>query len=109
MAGRSRIFQSSSAEAATGKAFTPPLCKISVSDGPDAGIIYQAFGNNEELCRSLFISLLVILLEWHTALHLTQMCAACSIALVRYRTTRTLTPGMEHGIRLVNCSIGHQS
>jgi hypothetical protein len=79
MAGRPRIFQSSSAEAATGKAFTPPLCKISVSDGPDAGIIYQAFGNNEELCRSLFISLLVILLERNTALHLTQMCAAYSI------------------------------
>ena len=73
----SRLFQSSSAEAATGKAFTPPLCKISVSDGPDAGIIHQALGNNEEWCRSLFISLLVILLERYAALHLTQMCAAC--------------------------------
>src|SRR6266566_1305666 len=108
MAGRPRLFQSSSAEAATGKAFTPPLGKILVSDGPDAGIIYQPFGNNEELCLSLFISLLVILLEWHTALHLTQMCVVCSIALIRYRTTRTLTPCMEHVIRLVNCSIGHQ-
>jgi hypothetical protein len=68
VAGRPSLVQSSLADAAIGKAFTPPLCKISVSDGPDARIIYQAFGNIEELCRSLFISLLIILLERNTAL-----------------------------------------
>jgi hypothetical protein len=107
MAVRPQALQSSAAEAAIGKALTPPLFKISLSNGPHAGIIHQAFGNNEELCRSLFIPLLVILLERHAALYLTQMCAACSIAMICYRAPRALTHCMAHAIRLVNRSIDY--
>jgi len=73
-----------------GKAFTPPLCKIWLSEAPHAGMIHHALGSNEELCRSWFLSLLVLLHEWHAALHLTEMCAAWSMKMMRPRAPKCL-------------------